>query len=284
MNPVLVKPEGERQSQVVVDGRPDPRLSARAVARARPGALAADRDGASLAARRVRAGRDRGRRQPGRDQPAQHRPRQHARRARGRRRRCSSSPTSTAAAPSPTSTAPGRCSSAAERASIRAFVLNKFRGDPSLLPPAPAELERLTGVPVAGVLPWLEHGLPDEDGAAQRVAADRPASADRGRPLPDRLEPRRVPRRRAGGGRRLRRRRRPSSTARTLVVLPGSKHVAADLAWLERTGLADAVVSRAPRPAAACSGSAAACRCSASGSTTPRASTAAASGSGSCRS
>ena len=48
-------------------------------------------------------------------------------------------------------------------------MLNKFRGDPSLLPPAPAQLEELTGVPVLGVLPWLEHGLPDEDGAAQRV-------------------------------------------------------------------------------------------------------------------
>src|SRR6266704_1530596 len=55
-----------------------------------------------------------------------------------------------------------------ERSTIRAFVLNKFRGDASLLPPAPAELERLTSVPVIGVLPWLKHGLPDEDGAAAR--------------------------------------------------------------------------------------------------------------------
>jgi adenosylcobyric acid synthase len=42
-------------------------------------------------------------------------------------------------------------------------VLNKFRGDPTLLPPAPEQLEQLTGVPTLGVLPWLEHGLPDED-------------------------------------------------------------------------------------------------------------------------
>jgi adenosylcobyric acid synthase len=48
-----------------------------------------------------------------------------------------------------------------ERAAIRAFVLNKFRGDASLLAPAPADLEQLTGVPVIGILPWLEHGLPD---------------------------------------------------------------------------------------------------------------------------
>src|SRR5207248_3282930 len=51
-----------------------------------------------------------------------------------------------------------------ERARIRGFVLNKFRGDPQLLIPGPALLEERTGVPVIGVLPWLEHGLPDEDG------------------------------------------------------------------------------------------------------------------------
>src|SRR5260370_676426 len=53
-----------------------------------------------------------------------------------------------------------------ERALIAGFVLNKFRGDLSLLPPAPEQLENMTGVPTLGVLPWLEHGLPDEDGAA----------------------------------------------------------------------------------------------------------------------
>src|SRR5207248_3500878 len=65
-----------------------------------------------------------------------------------------------------------------ERALIAGFVLNKFRGDPSLLPPAPQRLEDLTGVPTLGVLPWLEHGLPDEDGAAiPRRAGGRAAVA-----------------------------------------------------------------------------------------------------------
>lgn len=54
----------------------------------------------------------------------------------------------------------------AERALLAGFVLNKFRGDPGLLSPAPEDLERLTGVPTLGVIPWLQHGLPDEDGAA----------------------------------------------------------------------------------------------------------------------
>src|SRR5205807_8036360 len=53
-----------------------------------------------------------------------------------------------------------------DRALLAGFVLNKFRGDRALLPPAPQQLERLTGVPTLGVIPWLDHGLPDEDGAA----------------------------------------------------------------------------------------------------------------------
>jgi adenosylcobyric acid synthase len=48
---------------------------------------------------------------------------------------------------------------------IGGFVLNKFRGDPSLLAPAPEELAERTGVPVLGVVPWIEHFLPDEEGA-----------------------------------------------------------------------------------------------------------------------
>ncbi|HZU78708.1 MAG TPA: cobyric acid synthase, partial [Acidimicrobiales bacterium] len=41
------------------------------------------------------------------------------------------------------------------RSVVRAFVLNKFRGDPALLGDGPADLERRTGVPTIGVLPML---------------------------------------------------------------------------------------------------------------------------------
>src|SRR5690242_12741329 len=44
---------------------------------------------------------------------------------------------------------------AADRATIRAFVINKFRGDEAVLTPGLAALSERTGVPVAGVLPWL---------------------------------------------------------------------------------------------------------------------------------
>ena len=129
----------------------------------------------------------------------------------------------------------------AERAAIRAFVLNKFRGDASLLAPAPAELERLTGVPVIGVIPWLEHDLPDEDGAAQRGGSGLTVAIVR-YPTASNLDE----------FRRLEQVARvdwatdPSAiTDAEVVVLPGSKHVAADLAWLREHGLADAITARA---------------------------------------
>ncbi len=62
----------------------------------------------------------------------------------------------------------------ADRARLHGFVLNKFRGDAALLAPAPAQLERLTGVPTVAVLPMrFGHGLPEEDG----VFDDRPVAA-----------------------------------------------------------------------------------------------------------
>src|SRR4029453_10471991 len=52
-----------------------------------------------------------------------------------------------------------------ERGCLRGFVLNKFRGDERLLAPAPEDLQRETGMAALGVLPFVDHGLPDEDGA-----------------------------------------------------------------------------------------------------------------------
>ena len=52
-----------------------------------------------------------------------------------------------------------------ERRLIKGFVLNRFRGDPALLKPGPEMLEKLTGVPTVAVIPmWRDHGLPEEDG------------------------------------------------------------------------------------------------------------------------
>ncbi len=51
----------------------------------------------------------------------------------------------------------------AERKCIRGFLINKFRGDVSILQPGLAEIERLTSIPVIGVVPYTELALDDED-------------------------------------------------------------------------------------------------------------------------
>ncbi|HWR12973.1 MAG TPA: cobyric acid synthase [Rectinemataceae bacterium] len=70
-----------------------------------------------------------------------------------------------------------------DRALVRGIVINKFRGDISLLEPGLGMLERLTGLPVLGVVPMLTGlALPDEDGASIRVrgAAGRASGRDAG--------------------------------------------------------------------------------------------------------
>jgi adenosylcobyric acid synthase len=140
---------------------------------------------------------------------------------------------------------------------IRGFVLNKFRGDVRLLAPGPEELQRLTGVPTLGVLPmWREHGLPEEDGVFDAaaggeglsiaiVAYPRISNLDEFSPL------RQLPNASVTWA------RCPESLAHAdLLILPGSKHVAADLAWLRSTGLAAAIERhvRADRPTLALCG------------------------------
>ena len=132
-----------------------------------------------------------------------------------------------------------------DRAALRGFVLNKFRGDESLLAPAPRQLEASTGMAFVGVVPWVEHGLPDEDGAATpaprpgstRVAAVRYPTASN----LDELKPLEEVADLVWAG-------TPDEIADAdLVVLPGSKHVAGDLAWLRERGLDRAIADRAVR-------------------------------------
>lgn len=142
-----------------------------------------------------------------------------------------------------------------DRRLLRGFVLNKFRGDEGLLAPAPEVLERTTGMEYVGLIPFVDHGLPDEDGAAQplrrpgaaRVAAVRYPTAsnlDEFKPLEQVVD--------------LVWATRPSDLdGADLVLLPGSKNVAADLAWLRERGLAEAVttaVSRGTRVLGICGG------------------------------
>jgi adenosylcobyric acid synthase len=132
---------------------------------------------------------------------------------------------------------------------LAGFVLNKFRGDAALLAPGPEQLQALTGVPVVGVLPmWRGHGLPDEDGVFEIdaaagqglrvaiVAGPRISNLDEFQPL------RQVP------GLRLTWVRQPRELDDVdWIILPGSKQVSGDLEWLRDAGLEAAIARHAAR-------------------------------------
>lgn len=50
-----------------------------------------------------------------------------------------------------------------ERALIKGVIINKFRGQRSLLDPGIEWLEKRTGIPVIGVIPWIDGVFPAED-------------------------------------------------------------------------------------------------------------------------
>ncbi|MFN4264901.1 MAG: cobyric acid synthase [Aquabacterium sp.] len=143
-----------------------------------------------------------------------------------------------------------------ERALIQGFVLNRFRGDARLLAPGPQQLQDLTGVPTMAVLPmWRGHGLPEEDGvfddaatgpstgmlpACQRVlrvavvAYPRISNLDEFQPL------------RSARHVRLNWARSPVDLDGVdWVILPGSKHTTSDLDWLRNQGLDIAIQAHA---------------------------------------
>ena len=130
--------------------------------------------------------------------------------------------------------------SESERARVVGFVINRFRGDIALLQPGLEWLERETGKPVLGVLPFLqglhleaEDALPREPAAKvvgtrltvaipalPRISNHNDFDALRAHPQVDCMF--------VGPGQ--------TPPACDLIVLPGSKSTRADLEWLRRQG------------------------------------------------
>jgi len=152
----------------------------------------------------------------------------------------------------------------ADRSLIRGFVLNKFRGDAALLAPGPQMLQELTGIPTVATLPmWWQHGLPEEDGmyhlqhegganvfhplppgegggeGSTRIAViayPRISNLDEFQPLKN------IP------GVHLKWARSAAELqGADWVILPGSKHTSGDLAWLRAQGLDRAIAAHAQR-------------------------------------
>jgi cobyric acid synthase CobQ/L-threonine-O-3-phosphate decarboxylase len=141
-----------------------------------------------------------------------------------------------------------------ERALVQGLIVNKFRGDPKLFVDGVRILEERGVVPVLGVVPYLPAlAIPEEDAVAldarsapKQGAIDiaviqfpRIANFDDFDPL--RTEP----------GVRFRFVQSDSELGQPhVVILPGTKSTMADLAWLRAQGLAEAIVRRAAEGAA----------------------------------
>jgi adenosylcobyric acid synthase len=132
--------------------------------------------------------------------------------------------------------------SASERARVRGFVVNRFRGDRALLDPGLDWLHGHSGTPVLGVLPWIDGlHLEAEDGLSRAPAGAATEAETALRVVvpalprisnhtdfdPLRLHPR-VDFRYVGPD--------DDIPAADLYILPGSKNTRADLAWLQARG------------------------------------------------
>lgn len=135
--------------------------------------------------------------------------------------------------------------SVSEQQRVQALLINRFRGNMALLDDALEWLEKETDKQVAGVIPYLQLELPEEDAPYRHISDTSPDHAlfnisvvsyprlsnhDDIDPLAS--EP----------GIHLRFVRDPDELQPAdLVILPGSKHVASDLSWLRGHGFVPAL-------------------------------------------
>jgi len=137
---------------------------------------------------------------------------------------------------------------------ICGFLVNKFRGDPSLLQPGLEMLRDLTGRPTIGVMPWIDGlGFDAEDSLAldgPTPSAAPPIGTDVLRVAVARL-PRisnftDIEALAAEPGVAVRYVTTPGAAADVdLLVVPGTRATVSDLGWLRASGLADVVRRRA---------------------------------------
>lgn len=138
-----------------------------------------------------------------------------------------------------------------ERALIKGVIVNKFRGDIDLFYDGVAIIEEKGGVPVIGVVSYLHHGIPEEDAVAIEAQNFLPSLADTD------LAVVRLPRisnfddfdpLAAEPGVSVRYIDSPAEIgSAAAVILPGTKSTIPDLTWLQSQGLVEAIRAFADR-------------------------------------
>ena len=143
------------------------------------------------------------------------------------------------------------CLAAEERALVRGFVLNKFRGDQALLGNAMEWLEERTGIPTVAIVPMIPNTLPEEDTLHHRAERGRrkinialiaypyASNLDEFDALIHEAGVRVVPMRELDGAGGL--------EDFHAIILPGSKNTAESLRFLREKGLGAEIVRAARR-------------------------------------
>ena len=132
-----------------------------------------------------------------------------------------------------------------ERKRIKGTVVNKFRGDRAILQPGIDILEKICGVPVAGVIPYTHVDIDDEDSLSTRFTRESSRKAidiaviklPRISNFTDVSPLERFP------NVSVRYIERPDDLKEPdLILIPGTKSTIADLLWLRQSGLEAAIL------------------------------------------
>ncbi len=146
-----------------------------------------------------------------------------------------------------------------ERMRIKGLILNKFRGDVSILEPGIRQIENLCGLPMVGTVPFLDVTIDDEDSLGDSLKGNRWESAENSEYRGDSLEiavihfPRisnftdisvfaSIPGVIVRYVDRVSRLGNPD-----FIILPGSKNTISDLLWMRQNGLEASVLKLAEK-------------------------------------
>ena len=134
-----------------------------------------------------------------------------------------------------------------EKQRVRGLIINKFRGDKSILDPGVVMLEERGGIPVVGVVPYMELSLADEDSLSPRFDRRQEKVIDIAVIKYPRIsnftdfdvfeQMEEVSVRYVDNMREL---HHPD-----MIILPGSKNTMADLRWMRENGLEAMVKKKA---------------------------------------
>lgn len=137
-----------------------------------------------------------------------------------------------------------------EKEMVKGLIINKFRGDKTILDPGVEMLEERSGIPVVGVAPYLHIQVEDEDSLTERFETNRKVD------LID-IAVIRVPRisnftdfnpLESIQGVSLRYVKNPSELGNPdMIILPGTKNTMEDLLWMRENGLEALILKEAAK-------------------------------------